>query len=100
MKEIDDLVLDDLLEELKNRLHITTNDDDENLTSLIKTGYGLIIRYCGDFDIDKNIFGKNLVFEYCRFARNGVAEHFYSSYMQDLVTLGFELMDVGDESAN
>lgn len=86
-----------LLDELKDRLHITMNDDDNNLLELIRVGYQVIQMYCGEFDIIKNGFGKNLVFEYCRFARNGVAEHFYDSYVQDLVVLGFELSDLGDD---
>lgn len=86
-----------LLDELKDRLHITMNDDDNNLLELIRVGYQVIQMYCGEFDIIENNFGKNLVFEYCRFARNGVTEHFYDSYVQDLVVLGFELSDLGDD---
>ena len=86
-----------LLDELKNRLHITMNDDDNNLLELIRVGYQVIQMYCGEFDIIENNFGKNLVFEYCRFGRNGVAEHFYDSYVQDLVVLGFELSDLGED---
>lgn len=86
-----------LLDELKDRLHITMDDDDNNLLELIKVGYQVVQMYVGEFDIIENGFGKNLVFEYCRFARNGVAEHFYNSYLQDLVVLGFELSELGED---
>lgn len=97
MRELEKELERSLLDELKDRLHITMNDDDDNLLELIRVGYQVIQMYCGEFDIIENGFGKNLVFEYCRFARNGVAEHFYDSYVQDLVVLGFELSDLGDD---
>lgn len=97
MRELEKEFERSLLDELKNRLHITMNDDDNNLLELIRVGYQVIQMYCGEFDIIENNFGKNLVFEYCRFARNGVTEHFYDSYVQDLVVLGFELSDLGDD---
>lgn len=97
MRELEKELEHSLLDELKNRLHITMNDDDNNLLELIRVGYSVIQSYCGEFDITENGFGKNLVFEYCRFQRNGVAEHFYDSYVQDLVVLGFELSELGDD---
>lgn len=97
MRELEKEFERSLLDELKNRLHITMNDDDNNLLELIRVGYQVIQMYCGEFDIIENNFGKNLVFEYCRFARNGVVEHFYDSYVQDLVVLGFELSDLGED---
>lgn len=97
MRELEKEFERSLLDELKNRLHITMNDDDNNLLELIRVGYQVIQMYCGEFDIIENNFGKNLVFEYCRFARNGVTEHFYDSYVQDLVVLGFELSDLGED---
>lgn len=84
------------LDELKRRLHILHSHDDQNLRDLMKTAHAKVKGWCGQFDLDDEV-GKNLVFEFVRFAYNGKAENFYESYKSDLVDYGFTLMEVNDE---
>ena len=84
------------VKELKARLHILHDHDDENLERLIEEGHAEIQGYCGKFDLETNTTGRKLVYEYVRFAYNGMTEHFYTSFLPDLIRFGFELWD-GDE---
>ena len=83
------------LEQLKQRLKILHDEDDNNLQSLIEIAHAKIQSWCGQFDLG-NPIGRDLVFEYVRFAYNGKAEYFYNCFSTDLSTFGFSLMKVGD----
>lgn len=91
-----------LSDELKDYLHITHTDDDDNLSRLVKEGHAFIQSRTGDFEIEGDDIdwdGKALVFEYVRFAVNGVREHFHDSYMREISQLSFKLYKPGDDDA-
>ena len=79
--------------ELQNYLK-TTDDDKDNLLAQMQRGHEYVKMRCGDFDMD-NINGRNLVFDWVRFAINGYSEHFESSFLSELSRLGFELWEPG-----
>lgn len=85
------------LEQLKLRLKILHDDDDENLKNLIEIAHAKIQSWCGQFTLD-NLVGRDLVFDYVRFAYNGKSEYFYNCFSGELSSFGFSLMKVGDDS--
>lgn len=85
------------VEELKSYLHIVTDDDDDNLESLLNTAHKTLIRWCGSFDFE-NDEGKQLVFDYVRYMRAGASEYFYKNFQAQIISFGFSLMEVPDEN--
>ena len=83
------------LEEVKARLHILHNHDDENLIRLIKMGHEVVQGYTGNFPLSYDR-GRDLVYEYVRFAYNNMTEWFYESFMARLLNLNVELTEVED----
>lgn len=86
-----------MLAELKDRLHILNNRDDENLRALLKQAHGQIQAYCGEFDPLVEEQGKELMFEYVRFAWNGATEHFYSRFLPVLSNFKHQLSIKGKQ---
>lgn len=73
----------------------TTDDDLQNIIDLMERGHAYVQSRCGPFDFN-NVNGKNLVFDWVRFAINGYSEHFESSFLGELSSLGFELWEPGE----
>lgn len=82
-----------ILNEMKDYLHVVSDDDDNNLKSLSKTAHSTLIRWCGSFDLD-NDEGKQLVFDYVRYMRAGASEYFYPNFKSQIISFGFSLMEV------
>lgn len=81
------------LREMKDYLHVVTDDDDDNLIVLSKTAHSTLKRWCGSFDLD-NDEGKQLVFDYVRYMRAGASEYFYKNFESQIQSFGFSLMEV------
>lgn len=82
-----------ILKEMKDYLHVLTDDDDNNLKALSKTAHSTLKRWCGSFDLD-NDEGKQLVFDYVRYMRAGASEYFYKNFESQIHNFGFSLMEV------
>lgn len=82
-----------VLKEMKDYLHVVTDDDDNNLKVLSKTAHSTLKRWCGSFDLD-NDEGKQLVFDYVRYMRAGASEYFYKNFESQIHSFGFSLMEV------
>lgn len=82
-----------MLKELKAYLHVLHDHDDANLSRLLEEGTAVVQGYCGSFDIEEDLIAKSLVFNYVRFAYNGMQEHFYNVYKVQLSAHGFHLME-------
>lgn len=81
------------VDELKEYLHIVTDEDDANLANLLKTAHSILKRWCGPFDFS-NDEGKQLVFDYVRYMRAGASEYFYKNFQTQIMSFGFSLMEV------
>lgn len=86
------------LKEMKDYLHVITDDDDKNLIALSKTAHSTLKRWCGSFDLD-NEEGKQLVFDYVRYMRAGASEYFYKNFESQIQSFGFSLMEVPSDDA-
>lgn len=91
------MITPDILQQFKDRMHITHHAEDSNLQELLSFSVAYVKRICGDFllegeemtDVDKQ--AKELVFERTRFAYNDALEYFEDSFSSEIHTLGFEL---------
>lgn len=79
------------LEELKERLHIVDDESDKNLYRLMMSSYEAIQSICGNFPLNDNIRGKELVFERVRYAYNDILEHFVNNFLIEINNLAIDL---------
>jgi len=81
-----------ILEEFKDRMHITHSSEDGNLSFLLQSSYADIKQKCGEFDIQENVRGKELVFERARYAYNDALEYFDDNFLSQINSFSFSLM--------
>jgi len=79
-----------LLEDVKNHLDITWNDDagDKKLSGIIARGIAYIDTTAGlpqDYTIEDK--PRELLMEYCRYARSNALDEFQTNYLHELMSL-------------
>jgi hypothetical protein len=79
-----------LLAAVRNYLDITWTDDagDEKLSGIISRGMKYINRTGGaEFDYTVEDKPRELLFDYCRYARSGALDEFQKNYLSELLSL-------------
>ena len=79
-----------LLNAVRNYLDITWTDDagDEKLSGIIARGMKYIDRTGGaQFDYTVEDKPRELLFDYCRYARSGALDEFQKNYLSELLSL-------------
>ncbi|MCL9696599.1 hypothetical protein ACKZ7T_06875 [Staphylococcus aureus] len=84
-------ISNDILEKLKNRLHILDEESDENLIDMIVSSIVKLKNTCGEFDINSNEQARELVFERVRYIYNDVLEHFERNFAREITDLQMRL---------
>ncbi|EPW8863946.1 hypothetical protein ACWQM2_002623 [Staphylococcus aureus] len=84
-------ISNDILEKLKNRLHILDEESDENLIEMIVSSIVKLKNTCGEFDINSNEKARELVFERVRYIYNDVLEHFERNFAREITDLQMRL---------
>lgn len=90
----------DVVKQLKARMRISHDSEDEYLDSLITASFAYLKRRCGDFsieDIDENYIGKELVLERAKYTYEGNLEYFDENYQMMIHALSFDLGVEADE---
>lgn len=89
------MVTPQLLEEFKERMHITHGSEDNNLKRLLSFSIAAIKDSCGDFDIygetELDQRAKELVFERARYAYNDALEFFDDNFLSQINSLGLSI---------
>ena len=80
------------LEEIKEKLHISPDENDDNLKREIEFAHAEIQGRTGSFPLS-NKRGRGLVFEYVRFLYNGQGEYFVTAYASSMRSFSWELYD-------
>lgn len=93
----------DLLEEFKERMHISHSSEDDNLKTLLSFSISAIKSSCGEFDIngekDTDQRAKELIFERTRYAYNDALEYFDNNFLSQITSLGISLIPESDSDA-
>lgn len=77
-----------MLEELKKRLKISWNDEDDNLQRSIEAGKEYLESIAGTtLDFVGSSFNMALLFEYCRYDYNNAVEYFEINFSKQLIQL-------------
>ncbi|MFJ7407533.1 MULTISPECIES: hypothetical protein [unclassified Lysinibacillus] len=91
-------ISDEILVEFKSRMKLG-NDEDDNLTRILKASVEDLQGICGDYDINTSERFKELVFERSRYVYNDVLEHFYENFLTQLNNLNIaKAMESSDTS--
>ena len=83
-------MFEQLLSDVKNWLDITWDDGptDRKVSEMIKSGTAYIDRIGGaGFDYAKDGPHRQLLFEYCRYARSNALEQFGNNFLHELLAL-------------
>lgn len=84
------MVTEALLNDVRNYLDITFEDDDTDwkLTGIIERGMNRLNDIAGaEQEYKKEALPKSLLLDYCRYARNNVLEQFEQSFRSELIAL-------------
>lgn len=84
-------VSSDLLEEFKERMHITHSSEDDNLKRLLSFSIVDLQEKCGPFEIEKDLRAKELVFERTRYTYNDALEYFNDNFLSQINSLGLSI---------
>lgn len=90
------MVTPELIQEFKERMHISHNGEDDNLKRLLSFSVAFVEDKCGSFDlagetnIDKR--AKELVFERSRYAYNDAVEYFDDNFLSDILGLSLDMV--------
>lgn len=92
-----------LLDEFKERMHISHSSEDDNLKRLLSFSISAIKSSCGEFDIngekDTDQRAKELIFERTRYAYNDALEYFDDNFLSQITSLGLSLIPESDTDA-
>lgn len=76
----------ELLAEFKERMKLS-DDEDENLTRILKASIEDLIDKCGQYDVHTSERFKELVFERSRYVYNDAIEYFDKNFQIQITTL-------------
>lgn len=80
--------MDDLLQDLKDVLRITWNEEDTNLIKLLNKGKAYLFSLTNaSFDFSKEEWPKELLLERCRYVYNNAGDEFEKNYRDELSRL-------------
>lgn len=82
----------ELLNELKEDMHITNSGEDKNLKRLLSSSYSAIKNDCGVFNITDNERGKELVFNRVRYVYNDALEYFSDNFQSEITSFSLSLI--------
>lgn len=85
------MVTPQLIEEFKERMHITHGAEDDNLKRLLSFSIADLQDKCGFFDVEENERAKELVFERTRYSYNDALEFFNDNFLSQINSLGLSL---------
>lgn len=88
------------VEEFKNRNRIFYNFEDERIKNDLEMSFEDIKSKCGEFDIDDNLLGRELVYERTRYVFNDKLEEFHNNFLSSIVQLQILNMEVSDDGTS
>ncbi|MHB7915055.1 hypothetical protein ACYCKW_06230 [Staphylococcus haemolyticus] len=88
------------VEEFKNRNRIFYNFEDERIKNDLEMSFEDIKSKCGEFDIEENLLGRELVYERTRYVFNDKLEEFHNNFLSSIVQLQILNMEVSDDGTS
>lgn len=85
-------VTPELVQEFKDRMHISHGAEDKNLERLLSSSLKYVERNCGPFDLSAHVEAKELVLERTRYAYNDSLEFFEDNFLSMIQGLSLSLL--------
>ncbi len=80
-----------LLEKVKKYLHVTWNDEDDDLKELIEEAKQYLNEKTGTaIEYEKDLVALGLLKDYCRYTRNYSKEYFEQNFLNEIQNLQFK----------
>jgi hypothetical protein len=77
-----------MLQEIKNYLKITWDDEDATITELINRGKAKLNELVGaELDFETEGLSRSLLFDYVRYAYNNASEYWEENYQHEILRL-------------
>lgn len=89
------MITESHVEQMKRRLKIFHDGEDEHIESLLEESYKELSERCG-FDDLSDTRAKELVFERARYAYNDSLEFFNDNFLSMITSLSIKYLDVTD----
>ena len=89
--------MDELLEQFKNRMHITHAGEDGSIEKLLSFSVAYVKSKCGNYEEygdDIKLRARELVLERTRYSYNDAIEYFEDNFLSDIISLGVEMAGV------
>lgn len=74
------------LTEFKNRMKLSDEEDD-NLLEILNSSLAALKSMCGNYDVDKDVDFRSLVFERARYVYNDAVEYFSKNFSSEITRL-------------
>lgn len=88
------------VEEFKNRNRIFYKFEDDRIKKDLEMSFEDIKSKCGEFDIEGNLLGRELVYERTRYVFNDKLEEFHNNFLSSIVQLQILNMEVSDDGTS
>lgn len=89
----------ELLEEVKSYIHVTWNDEDEEINKLIQEAKQYLSEKTGTaINFKTDLVAKGLLKDYCRYVRNFSKEYFEKNFLNEIQNLQFKYAIEGDSN--
>lgn len=86
----------ELLQEFKERMHISHSGEDDNLKRLLSFSIAYIEDKCGEFHLagtsNLDIRARELVLERTRYSYNDAVEYFEDNFQSDILSLQLDMV--------
>ncbi|MED1557530.1 hypothetical protein [Bacillus paramycoides] len=86
---MDTIILDEILQQFKDRMHLG-DDEDDNLRRILFASNKALIKDCGSYDINEDETFKGLVFERSRYVYNDALEYFTENFLTEINSFGIQ----------
>lgn len=80
----------DLLNDVKDYLHITWNDEDDAINKMISRAIVYFQNIIGEVDFVNDGDARQLLLDRCRYVRNHVGEQFEDNFRSEIMRLQFK----------
>ncbi|OOZ86436.1 hypothetical protein [Bacillus cereus] len=86
---MDKVILNGILQEFKDRMHLG-DDEDDNLKRILSTSNKALLRICGNYNLNNDEEFKGLVFERSRYVYNDALEYFDKNFLSQINSLSID----------
>lgn len=90
------MITEEIITAFKQRMRIYHDTEDASLESMLESSFLVVKNLCGDFDINSDAEGRELVFERTRYVYHDSVEFFEQNFRSRIHSYGYQLAVMSD----